>query len=177
MLIWINIFIDRYEQQIDEMPRFIDTLSREDCSRIIMQSREYLASRSMCNKCLAPRQAYSGKIQIRFRGIFLIFHKKKKKEKRYLIDDWLLWTSYTCMPTSFQLSADIRISDNYCKVDLSISFSFLKNFLIFLNIPNISHLSRFASLFSFLQNFVILYVKIIIATFFFPLFLNLSNIS
>lgn len=81
------------------------------------------------------------------------------------------------MPTSFQLSADIRISDNYCKVDLSISFSFLKNFLIFLNIPNISHLSRFASLFSFLQNFVILYVKIIIATFFFPLFFNLSNIS
>lgn len=81
------------------------------------------------------------------------------------------------MPTSFQLSADIRISDNYCKVDLSISFSFLKNFLIFLNIPNISHLSRFASLFSFLQNFVILYIKIIIATFFFPLFQSLSYLS
>lgn len=112
-------------------------------------------SRSVCNKCLD--KLIRGNIQIRLRGIFLIFLKKKKKKKRYLIDDWLLWTSYTCIPTPFQLSADIRISDNYCKVDLSISFSLLKNFLIFFQIFQILVIYRDCNicklhLFSFLQN-------------------------
>lgn len=56
-LIWINIFIDRHEEQIDEMPRFIDTLPREEDRSRILCNRENIS----LGVQQVSRQVYSGK--------------------------------------------------------------------------------------------------------------------